>query len=50
MDSKLKIFENPEFGSIRTVEVDGEPYFVGKDVAEVLGYVNPSKALDDHVD
>ena len=36
----LKIFENPEFGSIRTLEINGEPWFVGKDVAEVLGYVS----------
>ncbi|MEE3499831.1 MAG: BRO family protein, partial [Ruminococcus bromii] len=40
MNSELKIFENPEFGSIRTVEMNGAPYFVGKDVAEVLGYSN----------
>ena len=46
----LQIFENPEFGSIRTLEINGEPWFVGKDVAEVLGYTNPSKALIDHVD
>lgn len=48
--NELKIFENPEFGSIRTVEVDSTPYFVGKDVAEVLGYTNPTKAMQDHVD
>lgn len=47
---EIKIFENPNFGKIRTVEIDGEPWFVGKDVAEVLGYQNPSKALSDHVD
>lgn len=47
--TKLKIFENPEFGSIRTVEVKNEPWFVGKDVAEVLGYSNPRKAILDHV-
>lgn len=50
MSNELKIFENAEFGSIRTVEVDGDPYFVGKDVAEVLGYSNPQKAIRDHVD
>lgn len=50
MNSELKIFENPEFGSIRTVEIDGTPYFVGKDVAEVLGYSNPRDALGRHVD
>lgn len=46
----LKIFNNPEFGSIRTAEVNGVPYLVGKDIAEILGYTNPSKALIDHVD
>lgn len=50
MNSEMKIFENPEFGSIRTVELDGTPYFVGKDVAEVLGYERPAKAIADHVD
>ena len=46
----LKIFENPRFGKVRVVPVDGEPWFVGKDVAEALGYSNPRKALSDHVD
>ena len=46
----LKIFKNAEFGEIRTIEVDNEPWFVGKDVAEILGYSNPSKAINDHVD
>lgn len=50
MNSELKIFETPEFGSIWTVEIDGTPYFVGKDVAEVLGYSNPRDALGRHVD
>ena len=48
--SELKIFENEQFGRIRTMEIDSTPYFVGKDVAEVLGYTNPPKALKDHVD
>lgn len=48
--NKLMIFNNPEFGEIRTVEVNGEPWLVGKDVALALGYANPRKALDDHVD
>lgn len=48
--SELKIFENSEFGKLRTVEIDGEPWLVGKDVARALGYTNPRKALDDHVD
>ena len=50
MSNEIKIFENEEFGSVRTMEIDGEPYFVGKDVAEILGYANTSKALIDHVD
>ena len=48
--NEMKIFENPEFGKIRTVEADGEPWFVGKDVAEVLGYSDTKSALADHVD
>ena len=50
MSNEIKIFENEEFGSVRTLEINGEPYFVGKDVAEILGYANTSKALIDHVD
>lgn len=46
----LQIFNNPEFGDIRAVEVDGEPWFVGKDMAAALGYSNPRKALADHLD
>ena len=46
----LQVFNNVEFGSVRCVMVDGEAYFVGKDVAEILGYQNSSKALADHVD
>lgn len=48
--NELMIFNNPEFGNIRTMELDGVPWFAGKDVAEILGYANPSKALADHVD
>lgn len=48
--NQLQIFENPEFGAVRTVEIDGEPWLVGKDVAEALGYANPQKAIRDHVD
>ena len=48
--NELKIFENKNFGKVRTLTVDNEPWFVGKDVAEILGYTNPSKALADHVD
>ena len=48
--NKIKIFESTEFGQVRTVLVNEEPYFVGNDVAEILGYTNTSKALKDHVD
>ena len=44
------VFDNPDFGSIRTVEIDGEPWLVGKDVAAALGYSNPRKAIADHVE
>lgn len=46
----LQIFNNPEFGDIRAVEIDGEPWFVGKDMAAALGYSNPRDALAKHVD
>ena len=48
--NELQIFSNPEFDQVRTVEIEGEPWLVGKDVAEALGYTNPRKALADHVD
>lgn len=48
--SELQIFKNAEFGSIRTLQINGEPYFVGRDVAEILGYSNSRKAFADHVD
>ena len=48
--NQLEIFKNREFGEIRTVVIDGEPWFVGKDIAEVLGYSNSRKAILDHVD
>lgn len=46
----LAIFENPEFGHIRGLKIDGEPWFVGKDIAEALGYKKPANALATHVD
>lgn len=46
----IEIYKNEQFGEIRTVNISGEPWFVGKDVAEVLGYSNPRKAMGDHVD
>ena len=48
--NELKVFNNPEFGEIRTVEVNGEPWLVGKDVATALGYSDTKSALSDHVD
>lgn len=48
--NNIKVFENNEFGTVRTVEINKEPFFVGKDVAEILGYSNPQKAIRDHVD
>ena len=48
--NELKIFENPDFGKVRTMEINGEPYFVGKDVAEILGYKDTSDAMKKHVD
>ena len=48
--NELKIFNNPDFGEVRTVTIDNEPYFVGKDVAEILGYAKPLNALAAHVD
>lgn len=51
MENKaLQVFNNPEFGSVRTVVIDEEPWFIGADVATALGYTNPRKALGDHVD
>ena len=50
MENKLQVFKNEEFGEIRTLEIDGEPYFVGKDVASVLGYAKPLNAISKHVD
>lgn len=48
--SEVKIFNNEEFGEIRTVSIDGEPWFVGKDVAEALGYVKARNAIATHVE
>ena len=46
--NSLQIFNSEEFGEIRTIEIDGKPYFVGTDVAKALGYSNPRKAIIDH--
>lgn len=47
--NELQIFNHPDFGQVRTVTINDEPWFVGKDVADVLGYSNSRKALADHV-
>ena len=49
-ENQIQTFTNEQFGQIRTVLIDGEPWFVGKDVATSLGYSNPAKAIRDHVD
>lgn len=46
----LTVFENEEFGSVRTLSMDGNPWFVGKDVATALGYAKPTDAVRKHVD
>ena len=46
----LTVFENEEFGSVRTLSMDGDPWFVGKDVATALGYKEPTKAAREKVD
>lgn len=46
--NELKIFENPKFGSVRTLEEDGKVLFCGSDVAKALGYAIPTKAVNTH--
>ncbi len=48
MENELKLFNSEQFGQIRCMEIDGKPYFVASDVAKALGYMNPSKAINDH--
>lgn len=48
--NELKIFTNEEFGEVRTVEIGNEAWFVGKDIAGILGYANPNEAILEHVD
>lgn len=48
--NELKVFENPTFGQVRTIEIDNEPWFVGKDVAEALGYGDTNQAIRNHVE
>ena len=49
MSNEIQVFKNAEFGSIRTIEINGDVWFVGKDVANILGYTNPLKAIRDLV-
>lgn len=46
----LMIFKNEEFGEIRSIEIENEPYFIGKEIAEILGYKNGSRDINRHVD
>lgn len=48
--NNLQIFNSPEFGQVRIVQQNGEPWFIGKDVAEILGYSNTKDAIAKHVD
>lgn len=48
--NELQVFNNPEFGEVRTIQIDGEPWFVGKDVAAALGYKKEENAITTHVD
>lgn len=48
--NNLQIFNSPDFGQVRTIQQNGEPWFVGKDVAEILGYKDTSDAMKKHVD
>jgi prophage antirepressor-like protein len=50
MENTLQVFENQEFGTVRTLLVNNEPWFVGKDVAVILKYADPARAVYDHVD
>ena len=48
--NEMQVFEHPAFGEVRTVTIDGEPWFVSKDVAQMLGYAKPRNAIQIHVD
>lgn len=50
MSNEIQIFNHEEFGQVRSVVIEGDPWFVGKDVAEALGYKDTKSALQDHVD
>ena len=48
MTNEMQIFNDPEFGSVRTLEIDGKPYFVANDIAKALGYAKPQNAIATH--
>ncbi|WP_337406743.1 Bro-N domain-containing protein, partial [Phascolarctobacterium succinatutens] len=48
--NNLQIFKSPDFGQVRIIQQNGEPWFIGKDVAEILGYKKPENAIAVHVD
>ena len=50
MNANVQIFSNPQFGNVRTLEINNAPYFVGNDVATCLGYAKPRNAISQHVD
>lgn len=50
MNNSMEVFKHEEFGSVRALTINGEPWFVGKDIAESLGHKNPQRAIRDHVD
>lgn len=50
VETSITVFDSERFGSIRAVTIDDEPWFVGKDVAQVLGYANPNESISEHVD
>lgn len=47
--NNIQVFENKEFGKVRIVNINEEPWLVGRDVAVILGYTNPPKAIRDHI-
>ena len=50
MSKEIQIFANDQFGEVRTLTKDGEPWFVGKDVADILGYSDTAQAVRKHID
>ena len=50
MMNELQIFQNEEFGRVRTLLIENEPWFVGRDIASALGYAKPENAIKTHVD